>query len=459
MKSGISLILWIFFLLISISITYALTVTFNVGLQPRIGKNNSANVIIKLQDRGLYDFYAFNKTTNYNGEVELELPGGTYDITIKPNYYLRKKQNNIAININTYVDFGNFSPGDFNNDNKVNFQDIGQFSACYGKNTTLNPECKKADFNDDGKVNALDIGPFSANYGKTGDEELVRPKIVFVSDRDGNKEIYTMDIDGNDVRRLTYNSAEDTDPAWSPDGTRIAFTSNRDGNKEIYLMNANGSNQTRLTISNTLNCLWPCAYSFEPAWSPDGSKMVFASGWDDQIRMQKVSNLFILDLSQGTIVQFTDGPYSGYWPSSDTDRYPSWSPDENKIVFYSTKPEPHNGIIVKPVYGGSAYKALGINYSDAPADVDWSPFGEYFVYSTKKSNIHLVQVNPQTGIPVGDPSWIAQGSSPSWSPSEWYISFSNNSEIYTFSFFFYTQTRLTDNSYADIYPDWAPYLG
>ncbi len=94
-------------------------------------------------------------------------------------------------------------------------------------------------------------------------------RIAFVSDRDGNDEIYVMpapvalaqvNADSTDQTRLTNNSATDYGPAWSPDGARIAFVSDRDGNYEIYVMNADGTNQTRLTNN-------PASDS-GPAWRP-----------------------------------------------------------------------------------------------------------------------------------------------------------------------------------------------
>lgn len=77
-------------------------------------------------------------------------------------------------------------------------------------------------------------------------------KIVFQSTRNGQADIYVMNIDGTAQTRLTTNPAADTAPAWSPDGTKILFTSLRDGpmSPALYVMNADGSNQTRVTAGS-----------------------------------------------------------------------------------------------------------------------------------------------------------------------------------------------------------------
>jgi hypothetical protein len=77
-------------------------------------------------------------------------------------------------------------------------------------------------------------------------------KIVFQSTRNGQSDIYVMNIDGTAQTRLTNNPAADTAPAWSPDGTKILFTSLRDGptSPSLYVMNADGSNQTRVTAGS-----------------------------------------------------------------------------------------------------------------------------------------------------------------------------------------------------------------
>ena len=78
------------------------------------------------------------------------------------------------------------------------------------------------------------------------DEHL---RIAFAaSEPNAKADIYVMDEDGSNLRRLTHDSAVDEFPDWSPDGRQISFTSTRDGKSDIYVMNADGSNQHRLTF-------------------------------------------------------------------------------------------------------------------------------------------------------------------------------------------------------------------
>jgi len=103
--------------------------------------------------------------------------------------------------------------------------------------------------------------------------------LAFGSDRDGNKEIYLLDVQAalqgkEDVGliRLTDNPAVDMPAGWSPDGTRLLFLSERDGNPDVYVMAANGSGQTRLTTDPALDSY--------PAWSPSGQWIAFVSTRD-----------------------------------------------------------------------------------------------------------------------------------------------------------------------------------
>ncbi len=136
--------------------------------------------------------------------------------------------------------------------------------------------------------------------------------LVFTSNRDGNSEIYTSTANGDTQVRLTENSAADTDPVFSPDGSRIAFVSNRDDDREIYVMNADGSGQTRITEH--------AGDDMDPAWSPDGTRLAIRRNVDGN------NEIFAIDAADGgNAVNLTDNAASDFLPD--------WSPDGEQIVF------------------------------------------------------------------------------------------------------------------------------
>ena len=123
------------------------------------------------------------------------------------------------------------------------------------------------------------------------------PKIVFYSERDGNKEIYTMDDDGSSLRRLTNNPAANLHPVWSPDGRTLAFmrgryTPERRQVSQIILMNPDGSDERVLTHDADAHSL-PAPEFF----TRDG-KALAITRWDFNAL---TSRLFFLDLEDGGI--------------------------------------------------------------------------------------------------------------------------------------------------------------
>jgi hypothetical protein len=104
---------------------------------------------------------------------------------------------------------------------------------------------------------------FAASHPDTGHAAFpgVNGKIAFTTNRDGNLEIYVMNANGSSQTNLTNNPASDSQPMWSPDGTRIVFQSNRhQALGEIYTTNADGSDVTRLTTN--------AAQDARAAWQP-----------------------------------------------------------------------------------------------------------------------------------------------------------------------------------------------
>jgi len=172
-------------------------------------------------------------------------------------------------------------------------------------------------------------------------------KIVFMSDRDGNFEIYSMNADGSGQTRLTNNTSADEFPDWSPDGTKIVFTSNRDGNDEIYTMNSDGSNPVRLTNNP--------ASDAEPNWSPDGTKLVFHHNSNSsEIYSMNADGSDVTNLSQN--------------PAFDAD--PAWSPDGSMITFTTNRNGLFQIAVMNADGSGQTVITAGSSLEGFP---DWQP--------------------------------------------------------------------------------------
>ncbi len=149
-----------------------------------------------------------------------------------------------------------------------------------------------------------------------------RTKIAFTSTRDGNIDIYVMDIDGRNQRRVTVNPARDWLPAWSPDGKKIAFVSNRNNvnedRRQIWVIDADGKNPIRLTDG---------LVDTNPDWSPDGTKIVY-----DTHLVPEDHNL----APDGIAVMDADGNNKRLVKNA-RGLHPTWSPDGKRIAFISVK--------------------------------------------------------------------------------------------------------------------------
>ena len=143
--------------------------------------------------------------------------------------------------------------------------------------------------------------------------------VVFTSYRDGNGELYAVPSSGGAARRLTTTTANETQPALSPDGRHIAYLSDESGVPKLWLCAADGTNPEPLTTG------FGFAGSIEasPSWSPSGDRLVFVSTANGH------AGLFILTLGAGAPTPLL--------ADSSTAVEPSWSADGALVAFASTR--------------------------------------------------------------------------------------------------------------------------
>lgn len=189
-------------------------------------------------------------------------------------------------------------------------------------------------------------------------------KIVFDSDRDGNREIYIMNPDGTQQTRLTNSEAVDVDPALSFDRRKIVFISVRNGTFDLYVVNADGTDEKRLTFGHR--------YIAAPAWSPDGTQITFSS-FGTQSETETGANIYIINEDGSNQRQLTRS-------SRRQDHSPSFSMDGRKIIF-------SGGVSGGGASGGGS-------------------FFELFTIDTDGQNEQLI---PGSGPNAFDPAYLQNG--------------------------------------------------
>jgi Tol biopolymer transport system component/DNA-binding winged helix-turn-helix (wHTH) protein len=283
-------------------------------------------------------------------------------------------------------------------------------------------------------------------------------QVVFGSGRDGMSDLYSIDLDGQNLRRLTSDPAIDAHAAYSPDGTVILFTSVRENeNSDVYLIRADGTGSpVKLTFFDKSN-----ETAGPGGWSPDGTKIAFFSDRDAKddiyvVSAEAVRAKLIFSDSEGNIGAFSLSPDgkkiafskklqddSGELRILDRetgqsallrktelpDTFPAWSPDGNKIVFSDRIGGNSEVFSIDP-----AGKNLE-NLTNAPSrDVGpvWSPDGELIVFVRYAANQPLV---PQIHVMAGDGGGLRavtprQGweGAPTWAPDGKSIVFSCDRE-------------------------------
>lgn len=269
----------------------------------------------------------------------------------------------------------------------------------------------------------------------TGEKGIATSKIAFISDATKSKELYIMDYDGYNIRRLTYDNSITMLPKWAPDGSYILFTSfkrgvadlawitpdgsrrgtlsaykglntsgvvspsgawvaltlSKDGNSEIYLMSKNGNETRRLTNNPAIDTA--------PSWSPNGREIVFTSdrGGSPQ--------LYVMDAEGANVRRLT--LHSSYNDSA------SWSPNGDFIAYTVREGNGFNIHVIDPAGGGSSR----LTTSGDNENASWSPDGRRITFSGKRGGRANIYVTRPDGSEQGTlGSFTGNCYAPAWSP-------------------------------------------
>lgn len=273
-------------------------------------------------------------------------------------------------------------------------------------------------------------------------------RLAFASNRDGDYEIFLIDVDGSNLRQLTDNGWSDFDPAWSPDGKQIAYYSREGGDAEIFVMNADGTDVHRLTDNDTDDVA--------PDWSPDGEWIAFSSNRDGDF------DIYLIQPNGSGLRPLTFNDLN--------DMSPSWSPDGTHISYYikadSTYYSAISELYVIDVQGGTPTRLT--NNETLDQWPDWSPDGLFLVYTSSY------------GVPVGERALFmldislsetgrvrlttgpGHDDDPAWSPDGTRVAFdSDRYEASGFDIFVYhivsgLLEQITTEAGNDVAPAWQP---
>ncbi len=220
--------------------------------------------------------------------------------------------------------------------------------------------------------------------------------LAFAMRHNGNSDIYLISQNTGNLLRLTFDPAEDRDPAWAPDGRHLAFASRRSGHWDLYLIEMQAGTVIRLTHSPD--------YKAAPTWSPDGKWLAYEAYVNENL------DIYILNVDSGASQRLTYDAAPEYSPA--------WSPDGRQIAF--TAYRNHN----KDLYVISLDDGTIINITNTPDENEdyaaWAPDGRYLTYSAGVPGNETIWKIPfdKEALMTGmvRPSLFGVGGQPTWSP-------------------------------------------
>jgi TolB protein len=250
-------------------------------------------------------------------------------------------------------------------------------------------------------------------------------RIAFMrQDADGFWQTWVANKDLSNQHKLTSKSADSGWAVWKPGGAKLAFDSNRadpdpdDPNaiNDVFTMNPNGSGIVKLTDSED--------FSGDPGWSPDGSKIAYAS---DHRNGAERGEIYVMGADGSNVRRVSTLPEKAEYDSA-----PRFSPDGTKLVFTRFRGDPKPAALFTIRIDGSGLRRL-TPWSNVAGDADWSPGGKKLVFEANPNNcygdVYTVDSDGQHLKNITDNRCDGGIADPVWSPDGKKILFGQGREF------------------------------